>query len=100
MQGVFSNDPSVINPQNGVCYRFLNHTYPQARVATNTTSSDIVSTSHTAFLLAGDVFEPTFFSSDSNATLIPSNGESYISFAVAATVTPTHSNYVRLPMTV
>jgi len=98
MQGVFANDPNANNAINGVFYRFLNHPYPQSRVATNTTSGDIVSTSHAAFLLAGDVFEPIFYSSDSNATLIPSNGETYISFSVAATVTPTHSNYVRIPM--
>jgi hypothetical protein len=92
MQGVFQNTG---NAQNGVYYRFTNHPRPLSRIATNMTTHDIVSTSHSAFLLAGDRFVPTFYSSDANNVLIPNGGETYVKFLLAATVTPTHSNYIR-----
>lgn len=98
MQGVFQNDPAHSNVQNGVYYKFLNHSYSNARMAASITNGSLVSTSHMAFLLAGDVFCPTFFSNDSNAQLVSTNGETYVTFSVAATVTPTHSNYVRVPV--
>jgi hypothetical protein len=98
MQGHFENDPAKTNVENGVYYYFINHPHPAARVQAHMTSGDLVSTSHTTFLLAGDKFVPTFYSNDSNARLVPGNGETYVSFSVAATVTPTHSNYVRLPV--
>lgn len=95
VQGAFSNvDPAA---KNGVYLRFLNHTYPTSRVASVITSSPLVSTNHVAYLLGGDRFQPTFYSSDSNATLLASNGETYVSFAVLGTVTPTASNFTRLP---
>jgi hypothetical protein len=48
------------------------------------------------FLLAGDTFQPIFYSSDADSTLCSENGETYVGFTVIATVTPTHSNYVRV----
>lgn len=98
MQGVFENDPNATNVQNGVYYRFLNHPYPSARVGANFTSGNIVSTSVQMFLLGGDVFLPTFYSNDSNATLVKTNGETYVKFSVVATFTPQHNNYTRVPL--
>lgn len=97
MQGSFSNNPAKTDVKNGVYYKFLNHTHPNARIAAVYTQHDVVSTSHMAFLLANDRFQPTFYSNDPDAYLLGENGESFISFTVAATVTPTHSNYVRIP---
>ena len=94
MQGNFSN--SIPNAVNGVYYKFLNESHSNTRSAAVISHGDIVSTSTTKFLLAGDTFLPIFYSSDSNSTLLANNGESYIGFSVMATVTPTHSNYVRV----
>lgn len=98
MQGKFQNDPNAVNPQNGVYYYFQRHTYPTSRMAAHVTQGDnIVSTSYTSFLLGGDVFLPTFYSSDSNATLLAANGETYVAFSLLATMTPSLSNFIRLP---
>lgn len=94
IQGVFQN--ANASATNGVYYKFTNLPCPNARMSAKMTSRNIVSTSHSAFLLAGDRFMPTFYSDDPGATLVPTNGETYIRFVVAATVTPSHSNYVRL----
>lgn len=96
MQGAFQN--TVPNAHNGVYYYFKNMTYPTARVAAQMSTENLISTSHSAFLLAGDRFAPTFYSSDPSSVLLRSNGETYVSFTLAATVTPTHSNYIRLPL--
>lgn len=96
MQGSFSNDINVSNPMNGVYFKFLNHSYSNARTVANIQNGSLVSTNTTCFLLAGDQFKPCFYSSDSNATVLSVNGESYVGFTVLATVTPTHSNYVRV----
>lgn len=96
MQGLFENGSGMSNVQNGVYYYFKNHPYPTARVAAKMTNANIISTSHSAFLLAGDRFVPTFYTSDTSSTLLPTNGETYVNFLLAATVTPTHSNYVRI----
>lgn len=96
MQGAFSNEGGLSNVQNGVYYYFKNHPYPAARVAANMTNGNIISTTHSAFLLAGDRFVPTFYTNDPSSTLLSTNGESYVNFLLAATVTPTHSNYVRI----
>lgn len=98
MQGVFQNDPNATNVENGVYYRFLNHPYPLARIGANFTNGSVVSTSVQMFLLGGDVFLPTFYSNDSNASLVPTNGETYVKFSVVATFTPQHNNYVRIPL--
>lgn len=95
MQGSFSNDANASNIKNGVYYRFLNHSYSNSRVAGNITSGPLVSTSTVKFLLGGDTFTPVFYSNDSNATLLGGTGETFMSFSVMATVTPTHSNYFR-----
>lgn len=94
MQGVFQNGGG--NVQNGMYYYFKNHPRPTARIAANMTTHTILSTSHSAFLLAGDRFAPTFYSTDASNVLLQSNGETYVKFVLAATVTPTHSNYVRV----
>lgn len=94
MQGSFSNSGAASNADNGVYYQFLNFSYSNTRRAAAMTKGSIVSTSTSAFLLAGDMIRPTFYSSDSNAILLAS-GESYVNFSVMATVTPTHSNYYR-----
>lgn len=96
MQGVFSNNGNVPNLQNGVYYYFKNHPHPTTRVAAKMTSGNIISTSHSAFLLAGDRFVPTFYTNDQSSTLVATNNETYVSFLLTATVTPTHSNYVRI----
>lgn len=96
MQGSFSNNQAFTNPRNGVYYRFLNHSYSNARTAANICSSDIVSTSHTAFLLGGDTFVPTFYSNDPDAILKADEGETYIRFTLTATTTPNTSNYYRV----
>jgi hypothetical protein len=96
MQGSFSNNGALANPKNGVFYYFLNQSYASARRAAVVSSGDIVSTSTSAFLLAGDKIKPTFYSNDSNASLL-ANGETYVAFSVMATCTPTHSNYYRIP---
>ena len=93
MQGSFSN--SIPDAVNGVYYRFINQSYSNARVAANTSYGPIVSTSAFRFLLGGDRLIPTFYSSDSNATMLGGTGETYVNFYVMATVTPTHSNYFR-----
>lgn len=98
MQGVFQNSPSASNVENGVYYRFLNHPYPSARIGANFTPGRIVSTSVQMFLLGGDVFLPTFFSNDSDASLVKTDGETYIKIMVTVTFTPQHSNYVRVPL--
>lgn len=97
MQGSFSNDGSKAKyePNNGVYYYFLNHSYSNARRAASMSARPLQSTSMTTFLLAGDRILPTFYSDDSNATLVSDRGESYVGFLVLSTVTPTHSNYFR-----
>ena len=95
MQGSFSNNAATSNnADNGVYYQFLNQSFSNTRRAAAITRGTVASTSTSAFLLAGDTIKPTFYSSDSNATLL-ANGESYVAFSVMATVTPTHSNYYR-----
>lgn len=96
MQGSFSNNASLSNPKNGVYYRFLNHSYSNARVAANISSGPLVSTSALKFLLANDRLQPIFYTNDPDATLIGGSGETYVNFTVLATVTPTHSNYYRV----
>lgn len=98
MQGVFQNSQGATNVENGVYYRFLNHPYPSARIGANFTSGSIVSTSVQMFLLGGDVFLPTFYSNDSGASLVSTNGETYVKFSVVATFTPQHNNYTRVPL--
>lgn len=96
VQGSFQNDVNAQTPHNGIYLKFLNHTYPTSRVAAAISASSIVSTNHIAFLLGGDQFCPTFYSNDSNATLLADNGESYVSFTVLGTVTPSLSNFTRI----
>jgi hypothetical protein len=98
MQGKFTNSVGATNVQNGVYYRFLNHPYPSARVGAQFTSGSMVSTSMQIFLLGGDVFLPTFYSNDAGATLDKTDGETYVKFALVATVTPQHNNYTRVPL--
>jgi len=97
MQGVFQNDPGFNNPKNGVYFYFQNHTYPNARTCANISASDIVSTTHIAYLLGGDKFMPTFYSNDPNAQLLASGGETYVSFNVHSAISASHSNFTRLP---
>lgn len=93
MQGSFSTSDTL----NGVYYRFLNHPYPNARVAANIDKGSILSTSHIAFLLGGDILQPVFYSEGgSNTMLLADSNETYVSFSVLSTTTPTASNFVRL----
>lgn len=96
MQGRFENSQGAVTPHNGVYYKFLNHAHSNARIAASISDGNLVSTNHIQFLLAGDLVKPTFYSSDSNATLVNTNGETYVAFTVLMTVTPTHSNYFRV----
>lgn len=94
MQGSFSN--STPGATNGVYFKFVNHSYSNARVGAVMSSAPLVHTSVTKFLLSNDRFMPCFYSSDTNACVLPTNGESYVGFTVLATNTPTHSNYYRV----
>lgn len=97
MQGSFQNDPALTGPlRNGVYYKFLRQTNANARMAAAISDSSIVSTNHIAFLLGGDQFQPIFYSNDPNATLLSTNGETYISFTVLGTITPDLTNFTRL----
>jgi hypothetical protein len=95
MQGAFSNDPSKSNVQNGVYYYFPNRSHSNARIAACITEANIVSTSHTLFLLSNDQLLPTFYTNDSNAVLLNS-GETYVGFTLLMGATPDHSNYYRV----
>jgi len=96
VQGSFSNDVNATNVHNGVYWRFLNHSHSNARIAPNMTAGDLISTSTARYLLAGDLVQAVFYSSDSNATLIGNTGETLLSFSLVATITPSHSNYFRV----
>lgn len=95
MQGAFINGETATNIQNGVYYYFNNLPFPNARVSAQITNGQIASSSHTAFLLGGDHIVPCFYSNDLGAYLDSSKGETYVRFVLTASVTPTHSNYVR-----
>lgn len=94
MQGSFSN-VDTSNPKNGVYYYLPNRSFANARVATHISSEQTINTSHTLFLLSNDQVYPTFYSSDSNASLL-ANGETYIGFSLLQTANPQHSNYYRI----
>jgi len=96
MQGSFSNDAANSNYTNGVYFYFKNMQQSNARVAVAMSKESHQYTSHTVFLLSNDTVHPTFFSSDSNASLIGGTGETFVGFSVMATITPQHSNYVRV----
>jgi hypothetical protein len=95
MQGAFSNDGNMSNVHNGVYYYFPNRAHSNARVSASITTSDIVSTSHTLFMLSNDQILPTFYTNDSNAVLL-NNGETYIGFSFLIGAKPQHSNYYRV----
>jgi hypothetical protein len=95
MQGAFSNDGNMSNVRNGVYYYFPNRAHSNARVSASFTNSDVVSTSHTLFMLSNDQILPTFFTNDSNAVLL-NNGETYIGFSFLIGAKPQHSNYYRV----
>lgn len=101
MQGSFQNDPGATSAEvrNGVYYKFLNQTNANARNAAVVSASSLVSTNHIAFLLGGDQFRPIYYSNDSNATLLSTNGETYISFTVLSTISPDINNFTRIPST-
>jgi hypothetical protein len=94
MQGSFSNDGNNTNVQNGVYYYFPNRSHSNARIAATITKANIVSTSHTLFLLSNDQLLPTFYTNDSNAVLL-NNGETYAGFTLLMGAKPEHSNYYR-----
>jgi hypothetical protein len=95
MQGSFSNDASHSNIQNGVYYYFPNRSYSNARVSASITNANIISTNNTLFLLSNDQILPTFYTNDSNATLL-ANGETYVGFTILMGAQPDHSNYIRV----
>ena len=76
-------------------YYFPNRSHSNARVSAAITNSDIVSTSHTLFMLSNDLILPSFYTNDSNAVLL-NNGETYISFSFLIGAKPQHSNYYRV----
>lgn len=96
IQGRFQNDSSAQNVKNGVYFYFRNYAHCNARISAVMTPNDIVSSSYLGYMLKGDYIQPTFYSNDSNAVLV-GNGETYVGFTVLSTVTPTHSNYIRIP---
>ena len=94
MQGSFSNTtPSALN---GVYFKFLNHSFSNARFGASISPGPLIHTSITRFLLSNDRYQPVFYSSDPSASVQASSGESYVSFSLLSTVTPTHSNYFRV----
>lgn len=96
MQGSFSNSSAGSNQLlNGVYYYFPNRSHSNARIAANLSSANIVSTNHTLFLLSNDQLLPTFYSTDSNTTLL-NNGETYVGFTLLVGAKPEHSNYYRI----
>jgi hypothetical protein len=95
IQGAFSNDGNMSNVRNGVYYYFPNRAHSNARVSASFTNTDIVSTSHTLFMLSNDLILPTFYTNDSNAVLL-NNGETYIGFSLVIGAKPQHSNYYRV----
>lgn len=97
MQGSFANDPNASNTiRNGVYYKFLNQTNANSRIAAAISASSVVSTNHIAFLLGGDKFKPIFYSNDPTASLLSTNGETYVSFTVLGTVSPNLDNFTRI----
>jgi hypothetical protein len=96
LQGSFSNSPGAEDAINGVYFYYRNHAYPDARSAANMTRSPLVFTSTTQYLLKGDIVQPAFYSTDSNAILY-GNGETFLNFLIQNTVSVSHSNYYRLP---
>ena len=96
VQGSFSNDPAAVSPMNGVYYKLPNHPYPDARVAANVSASSIVSSSFNSYFLEGDLVKPVYFSSDSNAVLLATSGETCVGFTIQALSTPDSNNYTRV----
>ena len=86
MQGVFQNQQP--NAQNGVYLKLLNQTCSNARIAACINNGSVISTSHMTYFKAGDRVLPVYYSSDSNATLVADDEETYVSFVVTATMTP------------
>lgn len=93
IQGSFSNSTSTAI--NGVYFKFLNHSYSNARVGATFTHAPLVHTSVTRYLLSNDRFQPLFYSSDADASVLSTDGESFVNFSMISTITPTHSNYFR-----
>lgn len=86
MQGAFSNTPNFNGTiKNGVYYKFLDRVYPNARVVPVFTPGDVASTGTVLFLNAGERFVPTFYSNDTGASLLSTNGETFVQFSIVAT---------------
>lgn len=94
MQGSFSN--SVVGALNGVYFKFLNHSFSNSRVGAVIAPGPLLHTSVTRFLLSNDRFQPCFYTSDNNASVVANGGESFVTFTLISTTTPTHSNYFRV----
>lgn len=94
MQGSFSN--TVPDAVNGVYLYLQNRTHSNVRVAPMTSQGPLISTSFMSFMLGGDTLLPTYYSSDPNAVLVGAQGETFVSYSVAATFTPLHNNYPRV----
>lgn len=79
IQGSFSNSQAPGTYVNGVYFRFLDSASSNARVAAIISAdSPITYTSYTGFLPAGSRFQPVFYSSDSNVSLVADAGETFI----------------------
>ena len=81
MQGSFSNSTQA-QTQNGVWYKLIDATYPDVRVSANISQGALLAANHMAFLQGGQRVLPEFYSSDSNATLVADNNETYVSFTL------------------
>lgn len=90
IQGSFSNNAH--DYMNGVYFRFLNSSTPQARECANISKSSLISSSTLKYLRAGDTLTPVFYSSDPAAQLLGDAQESFVSFIMLSTVKPTGSN--------
>lgn len=91
VQGAFTNDPAKTDVKNGVYMKFLNRSHPNARLAADFSAAELVSTTFTCYLNAGDQLQPIFYSNDPLATLVATNGETYVTFTVVTTNTQTPS---------
>jgi hypothetical protein len=90
VQGAFENDPAFASIiKNGVYFKLLNRSHPNARLACDFSPAELVSTAFTSYLNAGDQMQPIFYSNDPNASLVATNGETYVTFTVVSTNTQT-----------
>lgn len=96
IQGSFSNNPSFPTPKNGVYFRFLSCANSNSRIAAVFSPHELVCSGITTYLLAGDKVQPIYYTNDSNASLLATNGETFVGFTVNHLMTPDLTRFVRI----